>query len=66
MTRAALQDLEARAERDLLALDPVASRRLLFDSDPVAYWQRFPLRPPRVMLSQVLKFPPSDLPGQRE
>jgi hypothetical protein len=50
---------------DLLALDPVGARRVLFESDPAAYWRRFPLRPPLETLARVLEFPPPDLPGQR-
>lgn len=50
---------------DLLALDPVGARRLLFEADPSGYWRRFPLRPPLATLRSVLKFPPADLPGQR-
>lgn len=51
--------------QDLLALDPRSGRRLLFESDPAAYWVRFPLRPPADVLRRALDFPPADLPGQR-
>lgn len=51
--------------QDLLALDPVGARRVLFEADPVGYWDRFPLRPPESVLRKALKFPPPDLPGQR-
>jgi hypothetical protein len=50
---------------DLLAIDPAAARGLLFETDPVGYWRRFPLRPPLGVLRSVLEFPPPDLPGQR-
>jgi hypothetical protein len=50
---------------DLLAIDPAGARRVFFESDPVGYWQRFPLRPPEAVLRSVLKFPAPDLPGQR-
>lgn len=50
---------------DLLERDPRAARRLLFQSDPVRYWDRFPLRPPAKELSQAMVFPLPDPPGQR-
>ena len=51
--------------KDLLQRDPRAARRLLFGSDPVRYWDRFPLRPPTAELSKALRFPLPDPPGQR-
>jgi hypothetical protein len=51
--------------QDLLAIDPVAARRVLFEGDPEAYWRRFPLQPPEAILRKTLRFPPPDLPGQR-
>jgi hypothetical protein len=51
--------------QDLLALDAVGARRVLFESDPEGYWRRFPLRPPEPILRTVLTFPAPDLPGQR-
>jgi hypothetical protein len=50
---------------DMLQRNPVEARRILFDSDPQAYWQRFPLRPPTQPLRQALAFPVPDLPGDR-
>jgi hypothetical protein len=50
---------------DLLALDPRAGRKLLFETDPTGYWKRFPLRPPLEVLRRAIPFPPADLPGQR-
>jgi len=50
---------------DLLQRDPIGARRVLFEADPAAYWQRFPLRPPADLLGAALEFPLSDLPGQR-
>jgi len=50
---------------DLLARDPVAAHRLLYEADPRGYWSLFPLRPPLAPLREVLKFPEPDLPGQR-
>lgn len=50
---------------DLMAIDPVAARRVLFEADPEAYWERFPLRPPADVLAEALSFPPPDLPGSR-
>ncbi len=51
--------------QDLLTRDPRAGRALLYDADPAGYWQRFPLQPPVSVLSQTLRFPQPDLPGQR-
>jgi hypothetical protein len=51
--------------RDLLSRDPIGGRGVLFDLDPVGYWQRFPLRPPVDRLQQALQFPLPDLPGSR-
>lgn len=50
---------------DLLASDPEAARRLLFEADPIAYFKRFPLKPSGRALKRALAFPPADLPGQR-
>ena len=50
---------------DLLDLDPVGARRVLFEADPAGYWRRFPLRPPGDALADALRFPPPDLPGSR-
>jgi hypothetical protein len=50
---------------DLLASDPEAARRLLFEADPIAYFKRFPLKPSGRALKKALAFPPADLPGQR-
>ncbi|MHC4849218.1 MAG: hypothetical protein ACYTEG_12285 [Planctomycetota bacterium] len=50
---------------DMLKQDPEAARRLLFDADPVAYFDRFPLKPITRSLKKALPFPPADLPGSR-
>ena len=50
---------------DLLERDPRAARRILFESDPKSYWDRFPLRPPTSVVREALAFPLPDLPGQR-
>lgn len=50
---------------DLLERDPRSARRLLFDTNPVRYWERFPLTPPSAALSQAMSFPLPDPPGQR-
>ena len=50
---------------DMLKQDPEAARRLLFDADPVAYFERFPLRPITRSMKKALPFPPADLPGAR-
>ena len=50
---------------DLLARDPAAARRLLFESDPQGYWLRFPLRPPAASVREAFRFPLPDLPGER-
>ena len=50
---------------DLMERDPRAARRLLFETDPERYWQRFPLRPPSEALRASLDFPLPDLPGER-
>jgi hypothetical protein len=49
---------------DLLQLDPVRARNLLFMADPSSYWVRWPLRPPAEVLARSIPFPPPDLPGQ--
>lgn len=51
--------------QDLLKRDEAAARSLLFNHDPIAYWKRFPLMPPRAALKRAIQFPPSDLPGAR-
>jgi hypothetical protein len=51
--------------RDLLERDPRAARRILFESDPTGYWQRFPLQPPADVLKHAIPFPAADLPGKR-
>ncbi len=51
--------------RDLLERDPVGARRILFETDPRGYWERFPLRPPTSALRRAFDFPPPDLPGRR-
>lgn len=50
---------------DLLERDPRSARRLLFNTNPVRYWERFPLTPPSRELSQAMRFPLPDPPGQR-
>ena len=50
---------------DLIARDPVAAHRLLFESDPIEYWELFPLQPPADALRREVDFPMPDLPGQR-
>jgi len=50
---------------DLLRRDPEAARRLLFEADPKAYFQRFPLKPITRSMKRALPFPPADLPGAR-
>jgi len=48
---------------DLLRRDPEAARRLLYEADPVKYFERFPLKP--VSMRKALPFPPADLPAAR-
>ena len=50
---------------DLVEANARAAQRVLFEADPVGYWQRFPLRPPHDALRRALVFPVPDLPGQR-
>jgi len=50
---------------DLLARDPTAARGLLFELDPFAYFERFPLRPPSEVLPRAIPFPLPDPPGRR-
>ena len=50
---------------DLFARDPVGARRLVFDADPVGYWEVFPLQPPADALRAALVLPLPDLPGYR-
>jgi hypothetical protein len=50
---------------DLIARDPVAAHRLLFETDPAGYWELFPLQPPADAVRRELEFPLADLPGQR-
>ena len=51
--------------QDLLERDPRGARRLLYQSDPDGYWQRFPLRPDPGAARAALPFPLPDLPGAR-
>jgi hypothetical protein len=51
--------------QDLLARDPIAARRVLYEGDPEGYWRRFPLQPPAAALAEALPFPLPDLPGDR-
>lgn len=51
--------------QDLLQRDPEAARRLLFEADPKAYFERFPLKPITKSLKRALPYPPADLPGAR-
>ena len=51
--------------RDLFQEDPRGASRILFETDPVGYWQRFPLAPPQRALKNAMAFPLPDLPGQR-
>jgi hypothetical protein len=51
--------------QDLLRRDPEAARRLLFEADPKAYFERFPLKPIPGSLKRALPYPPADLPGAR-
>jgi len=50
---------------DLLARDELGARRILFEADPVRFWEHFPLKPPETALRQALAFPVPDLPGRR-
>ncbi|MEL6428602.1 MAG: hypothetical protein AAFZ87_02865 [Planctomycetota bacterium] len=50
---------------DLLARDPRGARALIYSSDPVGYWQRFPLTPPKRELGRALGFPRPDPVGRR-
>lgn len=58
-----LEDLDLL--EDLFARDPEAARHLVYDLDPVGYWDVFPLEPPAAALRRALTFPPADLPGRR-
>jgi len=58
-----MEDPELR--EDFLRKFPVRGRQLLFDADPTAYWERWPLTPPTKALSLSLAFPLPDLPGRR-
>ncbi len=49
---------------DLLRRDPDRGRELLFEHDPLQYWKRFPLAPPR-SVRMALRFPAPDLPARR-
>ncbi|MEO0650873.1 MAG: hypothetical protein AAFZ65_09350 [Planctomycetota bacterium] len=48
---------------DLLERDPDRARTLMWDLDPVGYWEIFPLDPPTRPLVQAMPFPPLDLPA---
>ena len=50
---------------DLMKRDPRRARQVLFEADPNAYWQRFPLQPPTDVLREAFTFPLPDLPGSR-
>jgi hypothetical protein len=50
---------------DFLRRFPVRGRQLLFEADPVEYWNRWPLNPPAMLIASTLAFPPPDLPGRR-
>jgi len=51
--------------RDLMERDPRAARQMLFQADPDAYWQRFPLQPPARALRSAISFPRPDPVGRR-
>ena len=50
---------------DLLDVDPRGGRQVLFEMDPVGYWDLFPLRPPTKGVIAALGFPLPDLEGSR-
>lgn len=56
---------DERLVQDLLTRQPVEARRVLFEADPVRYWQRFKLQPPSSVLRTSLTFPTPDPPGYR-
>ena len=49
---------------DLMRRDPARARLMLFQRDPVRYWQLFPLTRPEGTLRKAIPFPPPDLPGK--
>ena len=51
--------------KDLLERDVVGAHRILFEADPIRFWERFPMRPPTTLLRQSIPFPMADLPGNR-
>jgi hypothetical protein len=56
---------DPRFVQDLIARDPVAAARVLFESAPERYFRLFPLNPPAESLRRALTFPLPDLPGKR-
>ena len=51
--------------QDLLDVDPRGGRQVLYEMDPVGYWDRFPLRPPGAGVVAAFGFPLPDLEGSR-
>jgi hypothetical protein len=51
--------------QDLLEVDPRGGRQVLFEMDPVGYWDLFPLRPPSGGVVSAFGFPLPDLEGSR-
>lgn len=51
--------------QDLMERDPRAARQMLFQSDPAAYWERFPLQPPARELRRAISIPRPDPVGRR-
>jgi len=51
--------------QDLLKVDPRGGRQVLFEMDPLGYWDLFPLRPPSGGVVAALAFPLPDLEGGR-
>ncbi|MHC4261441.1 MAG: hypothetical protein ACYSWX_02895 [Planctomycetota bacterium] len=43
--------------QDLFERDPEGARTLVWDLDPIGYWEIFPLQPPTEPLRAVLRFP---------
>lgn len=58
-----LEDTELLA--DLFQRDPDGARDLIWDLDPVRYWEVFPLDPPIEPLERALAFPALDVPVRR-
>lgn len=50
---------------DLFERDPDGARELIWDLDPVRYWEVFPLEPPVEALERALSFPVLDLDVRR-